>query len=106
MGGARLLYTPSASEAAVVAASLAGREGEEVDLEELAAAEESAPEPEAFVEAEEPTPSSAEELVPQAAASKPVRLSIFGGLRIFVGGEGSRRASGILGRRSSACWRW
>src|ERR1035437_7725241 len=55
MGGARLLYTPSASEAAVVAASLAAREGDEVDVQELAAAEEGAPEPEAFVEAEEPT---------------------------------------------------
>ena len=98
MGGARLLYTPSASEAAVVAASLAGREGEEVDVEELAAAEESAPEPEAFVEAEEPTPPSAEELVRQAAASKLVRLSIFGGMRIFVGGEEVEAGIGDSGK--------
>jgi DNA-binding SARP family transcriptional activator len=98
MGGARRLYTPSASEAAVVAASLAGREGEEVDVEELAAAEETAPEPEAFVEAEEPTPPSAEELVRQAAASKPVRLSIFGGLRIFVGGEEVEAGIGDSGK--------
>ena len=98
MGGAIRLYTPSASEAAVVAASLAGREGEEVDVDELAAVEESAPEPEAFVEAEEPAPPSAEELVRQAAASKPVRLSIFGGLRIFVGGEEVEAGIGDSGK--------
>jgi nucleoid-associated protein YgaU/DNA-binding SARP family transcriptional activator len=98
MGGARLLYTPSASEAAVVAASLAGREGDEVDVEELAAAEEGAPASEAFVEAEEPTPPSAEELVRQAAASKPVRLSIFGGMRIFVGGEEVEAGIGDSGK--------
>jgi DNA-binding SARP family transcriptional activator len=98
MGGAGRLYTPSASEAAVVAASLAGREGDEPDVEQLAAAEENAPEAEAFVEAEEPTPPSAEELVRQAAASKPVRFSIFGGMRIFVGGEEVEAGIGDSGK--------
>jgi DNA-binding SARP family transcriptional activator len=99
MGGARWLYAPSASEAAVVAASLAGREGEEVDVTEFTSTEELAPEPEALAEAEEElTPSSAQEPARPAEPPKPVQLSIFGGLRIFVGGEEVEAGIGDAGR--------